>query len=82
MLLDKRRGRPILYVLLKKALYGTLQAAVLVWKNLTTKLTIMEFSINPFDSCVSNKTITNKQYNILWLVDDINISHMDSKVVD
>ena len=28
-------GRPVLYVKLKKALYGTLQAALLFWKDLT-----------------------------------------------
>ena len=32
------RGRMVLYVELKKDLYGTLQAALLFWKNLTSSL--------------------------------------------
>ena len=31
-------GKTVLYVKLKKALYGTLQAALLLWKNLTNTL--------------------------------------------
>ena len=27
-------GKPVLYILLTKALYGTIQAALLFWKNL------------------------------------------------
>ena len=42
-------GREIMYVKLKKALYGTLQAALLFWKNLTTTLIEWGFTINPYD---------------------------------
>jgi len=33
-----KKGKPILYVQLKKALYGTLQVALLFWKLLSTTL--------------------------------------------
>jgi hypothetical protein len=66
---------------LAKALYGTLQAALLFWQNLSTQLQEWEFEINPYDFCVANKTIDGKQCTIVWHVDDLKISHMDPHVV-
>jgi hypothetical protein len=48
------RGKTVLYVELKKALYGTLRAAVLFWRKLTKKLKEWGFKINPYDWCVAN----------------------------
>jgi hypothetical protein len=75
-------GKSVLYVELLKALYGTLRAALLFWKLLSTKLVQWGFVINPYDWCVANKTINGKQCTILWHVDDLKISHVDSKVND
>ena len=36
--LRSKKGKPVLYVQIKKALYGTLKAALLFWKNLLTCL--------------------------------------------
>ena len=66
---------------LKKALYGTLKAALLFWKTLTAKLVSMGLVVNPYDECVANKVIGGKQCTILWHVDDIKVSHVDSQVV-
>jgi hypothetical protein len=77
-----KNGKPIMYVQLKKALYGTLQAALLFWKDLSKKLVAWGFKINPYDWCVANKTIQGKQCTILWHVDDIKVSHVESSVVD
>jgi hypothetical protein len=74
-------GRKILYVKLKKALYGTLRAALLFWQNLTEKLKKWGFVLNAYDTCVANKMINGKQCTILWHVDDIKVSHVDPKVV-
>ena len=74
-------GKKVLYVELKKALYGTIRAALLFWKLLTSKLTGWGFIINPYDWCVANKTINGKQCTILWHVDDLKISHIDPEVV-
>ena len=41
----------------------------------------MGFELNPYDTCVANKTINNKQCTIVWYVDDTKISHVDSIVV-
>eukprot|EP00957_Ditylum_brightwellii_P046151 3501580-Ditylum_brightwellii.AAC.1 len=50
-------GKSVLYVQLKKVLYGTLKAALLFWKNLSSCLQEWGFEINPYDWCVANKTI-------------------------
>jgi len=42
-----RHGKPMLYVQLKKALYGTLQAALLFWKLLSQTLQEWGFTLNP-----------------------------------
>jgi hypothetical protein len=74
-------GRDVIYVILTKALYGTLQAALLFWQNLSTALKKLGFKINPYDFCVANKTIDGKQCTAVWHVDDLKISHEDAKVV-
>ena len=77
----KENGKDVIYVILAKALYGTLQAALLFWQNLSGKLKEWGFTINPYDFCVANKTINGKQCTIVWHIDDLKISHVDSKAV-
>jgi hypothetical protein len=71
----------VVYVELKKALYGTLKAALLFSKLLSQELTGMGFEVNPYDVCVINKEINGKQCTILWHADDLKISHVDPGVV-
>jgi hypothetical protein len=73
-------GKLVLYVELLKALYGTMRAALLFWKKLSSHLVTLGFVINPYDWCVANKTIDGHQCTILWHVDNLKISHMDAKV--
>jgi hypothetical protein len=75
------KGKTVLYVELRKALYGTLKAALLFWKKLTAQLNEWGFAVNPYDWCVMNKEINGKQCTILWHVDDLKISHVDPEVV-
>jgi len=44
--LQSENGRNVMYVNLKNALYGALEAALLFWKNLTAKLKSWGFTIN------------------------------------
>jgi Reverse transcriptase (RNA-dependent DNA polymerase) len=74
-------GKPVLYVELQKALYGTLKAALLFWKRLSSQLIEWGFTLNPYDTCVANKVIKGSQCTILWHVDDLKISHVDENVV-
>jgi hypothetical protein len=73
----KENGKDVIYVILTKALYGTLQAALLFWQNLSTELLKWGFEINPYDFCVANKSINGKQCTIVWHVDDLKVSHVD-----
>ena len=79
--LDYENGKPVLYAKLLKALYGTVQAALLFWKELTSFLEKQGFKSNPYDLCVMNKTINGEQCTVVWHVDDAKISHKDPKVV-
>jgi hypothetical protein len=61
----QENGKDVIYVVLTKALYGTLQAALLFWQNLSTQLQDWGYVINPYDFCVTNKTINGKQCTIV-----------------
>ena len=52
-----KRGKPILYVQLTKALYGLLRAAVLFYRKLRKELEDYGFTVNPYDPCVANKMV-------------------------
>ena len=80
---SKEKGKTVIYAELSKALYGTLQAALLFWKNLSTYLINDQgFQVNPYDWCVVNKAINGKQCTIGWHVDDLKISHVEEEVVE
>lgn len=74
-------GKKVLYVLLSKALYGTLRASLLFYRKLKSKLESWGFEINPYDWCVANKMIDGEQCTVVWHVDDLKISHKDTDVV-
>ena len=79
----EENGKKVMYVELQKALYGTLQAALLFWKDLTHFLTTeLGFVVNPYDSCVVNKMINEKQCTIIWYVDDMKLSHIKQNVLE
>jgi hypothetical protein len=81
--MSKENGKDVLYVELQKALYGTLQAALLFWENLSEFLTQeLGFVANPYDSCVVNKIINGKQCTIIWHVDDLKLSHVEQQVLE
>ena len=75
-------GHKALYLVLNKALCGTVKASLL-WHNLLTSTLVQYgFKLNPYDLCVANAIINDKQCTIIWHVDDTKISHVDSAVVD
>ena len=81
--MSKENGKQVLYMELQKALYGTLQATILFWKDLTKFLTEeLGFIVNPYDSCVVNKIIDGKQCTIIWHVDDLKLYHIKQSVLE
>ena len=79
--LTYEKGQPVIYVEMLKALYGTLRAARLFWEKLTAVLKSWGFVINPYDSCVANKQVNDRQLTVTWHIDDLKVSHVDGKVV-
>jgi hypothetical protein len=79
---SKENGKDVMYVR-AKALYGTLQAALLFWKDLTGYLVDeLRFALNLYDNCVANKMIDGTQCMILWHVDDLKITHIKQEVLE
>ena len=63
------KGKPVLYVELVKALYGTIHAALIFWRKFTKQLIDWGFTVNPYDWCVANKLVQGSQLIITWHVD-------------
>ena len=78
----ERNGEKVLYVRMLKALYGMLTASLLYYKKFKKDIEEIGFQLNPYEPCVANRTIGNKQHTITWHVDDIKSSHIDPKVND
>eukprot|EP00957_Ditylum_brightwellii_P047646 3619845-Ditylum_brightwellii.AAC.1 len=77
-----RKGKPILYLQLQKALYRCLKSSLIFYKRLTEDLQEYGFKTNWYDICVVNKIANKKQLTMVWHVDDLKTSHADLKVVD
>ena len=58
-----RKGTPILYVRLTKALYGLLISSLLFYRKLRGELEAYGFKINPYEPCVGTLNF------ILWIPD-------------
>ena len=72
--MENKQDKPMLEVKLKKALYGTLQAALLFWKLLYNTLEEQEFKLSKYDQFLANKTINSKQSTIIRHVDNLKIT--------
>ena len=59
-----RKGTAILYVRMQKAMYGLLRSALLFYSKLMGELESAGFRLNPYDPCVTNKTINGKQMTV------------------
>ena len=75
-------GKKLVYLKLRKTLYGTVTAARLFWENITEKLIKYGLELNPYDECVANALINGSQCTIAWHVDDLKISHKDESVIN
>ena len=47
-----KKGMPVLYVKLQKALYGLMRASLLFYRKLRKELEDFGFTVNPYDPCV------------------------------
>ena len=72
----------VLYVEVLKAIYGMLISALLFYLKLKDDLESIGFTFNPYDVCVGNRMVNEKQHTVRFHVDDLMSSHEDSKVND
>ena len=72
----------VLYMKTLKALYGMLQSSLLYYKKFRKDIESIGFNVNPYDPCVANRMVNNKQQTVCWHVDDLKSSHEDSTVND
>jgi hypothetical protein len=75
------KGKPVLYVQLKKAVYGMMKSALLFYRKLVADLKLLGYKVNPYDPCMANKMINGQQMTNCWHVDDLFIGHANPKVV-
>jgi Reverse transcriptase (RNA-dependent DNA polymerase) len=76
-----KNNKPVLYLQLKKALYGCVQSAILWYDLFSNTLKVMGFELSPYDPCVANKIIEGTQCTIVWYVDNKKIFHVNPDVV-
>ena len=70
-------GRKVLYLRIRKEIYGMIESALLWYYLFVSVLKDMGFVLNPYDMCVADKTINGKQCTIAWYVDDNRIFHVE-----
>ncbi len=67
-----KKGTPILYVKLQKALYGLMRASLLFYQKLQKELEEYGFEVNPYDPCAASKmTNSGRQMMFVWHMDDL-----------
>jgi hypothetical protein len=80
------KGKSVLYVQFKEAVYGMMKSVLLFYRKLVADLTSLGFTINPYDPCVAYKIINGSQMTICWHVNDLIIGHTDptsvTKILD
>jgi len=70
------------YIKLRKALFSTLQVALIFWKLLSDTLIDWGFKLNEYNKCLAIKIINGKQSTIIWHMDDLKISHVDKNILE
>ena len=65
----------------KKVIYFTLEASLLFWTKLSKSLDKIGYHRKKCDCCMMKKNVKVKQYTILWHVNYLKISHVDSNIV-
>ena len=70
-----------MYLKLLKALCMCVKSALLKYELLTATLQDFGCELNPYDECVANKVINEKQYIIACHLDNNKIFHVDENVV-
>ena len=68
------KGKPLIYVQMKKALYGLLLSTLLFYRKSAKDLEAYGFQINPYDPCVTKNMIKNKRMTVVWNLKKLKVS--------
>ena len=79
--LQKENSKWVIYVSCDKAIYGTMNAALLADKKLAKLFLEWGFVMNPYDPCVWNKMVDGKQMTIMFHIDNLLMSHKHPHIV-
>jgi len=77
-----RDEKGVLYVKLKKALYGCVQSAKLWYDKLCEALLSDGYTKNSYDSCLFNKMVDGKQITVAFHVDDLLVTSKSDRAID
>jgi hypothetical protein len=72
----------VVYVRLKKALYGCVQSAKLWYDKLSRVLGSNRYVKNDYDPCLFNKTVDGVQVTVAFHVDNLLITSMKDSMID
>ena len=76
------KNKKVLYLRLRKVMYSCIKAALLWYELFSSTLKKEAFKLNSYEPCIANKMVNGSQLTVVWYVDDLKVSHTDSKVVD
>jgi hypothetical protein len=78
-IIHNKRNQPLLYIKLTKAIYGLLKSALLFYRKFVNDLNSYSspFIINPYNPCVANVTVGNKQIMVTCHMDNLKVSHIE-----
>ena len=75
----EKKGKTDMYVRHSKAMYRTLNVALIYYRKNPKELREYGFVINPYDPCVANKWTSEGQLHVVWHVDDMKVSHKNKE---
>ena len=71
-----------MYLRIRKAIYGIIESALILYDLFFSVLKDMGFVLNPYGICVATKTINGKQCIVACYVNNNKISHVEQEFVD
>ena len=76
------KGKRVLYVVVLRAIYGMLQAALLWYRKFREDLEGIGFRFSEYDPCIATRDRYGAQHTVRFHVDDVMSSHIDPRVND
>ena len=77
----QENGKCTVYVLCNKAIYGTMNAALLAYRKLAKLFKSWGLIMSPNDPCVWNKDVNGEQLTIMLHIDDLLLAHLEASII-